>query len=184
MQENRRLVAAAVAIGTTGLLFGIDARSQDLPPAVKATVDKVKARMVELASDPMVVAAVREANAKTSNGMNNGKWIQLTDSDPLIHSILSSPVSQKIRDWESQDKTINKLLLRDANGNLVGASVRPLIYNNSKRPVFANAIKGEAWAANEIKPDTTTQVPSVHVSAPVMDGGRPIGVLHTGANAN
>ncbi len=115
--------------------------------------------------------------------MNNGKWIELADGDPFIKAILGSKVSQQIGKWETQDDTINKLLLRDAKGNLVAASVRPLIYNNANRPVFANAIKGQAWAANEIKPDTTTQIPSVHVSAPVLDGGKPIGVLHTGVTA-
>lgn len=164
-------------------LSSLPSRAQELPPAVQAKVDKTKKRLVEMAADPAVLAAVREANTQDSKGMNNGKWIELPDGDPFIKALLGSKVSQQIGKWEAQDDTINKLLLRDAKGNLVAASVRPLIYNNANRPVFANAFKGQAWAANEIKPDTTTQIPSVHVSAPVLDGGKPIGVLHTGVTA-
>ncbi len=184
MQLTRHLLALATSTMAAFVTLSPAAvQAEDLPSAVQAKVDKAKKRLVEMAADPAVLAAVREANTQDSKGMNNGKWIELADGDPFIKAILGSKVSQQIGKWETQDDTINKLLLRDAKGNLVAASVRPLIYNNANRPVFANAIKGQAWAANEIKPDTTTQIPSVHVSAPVLDGGKPIGVLHTGVTA-
>jgi hypothetical protein len=155
----------------------------DLPAGVAAKVEKAKKRLVELAADPGVVAAVREANTNGPGGMTNGKWIGLSDSDPAVKNVLSNKISVQIAKWEQGDDTLNKIVLRDEKGFLVGASTRPLIFNNVKVPVFSNAIKGQPWSASEIKPDTSTQIPSVHVAAPVLDGGKPIGVLHAGVTA-
>lgn len=170
------LVLAAAAVQPA-------ARAADLPADVQAKVEKAKKRLVELAADAGVVAAVREANNHDAGGMTNGKWVDLGDADPAVKAILGSKVSAQIAKWEQSDETVNKLILRDQKGNLVAASVRPLIFNNASRPVFANPIKGQAWAAGEIKPDTSTQIPSVHVAAPVMDGGKPIGVLQSAVTA-
>jgi len=70
--------------------------------------------------------------------------------------------------------------VRDEKGNLVAASTKPLLYNNAVRPVFMNAIKGQAWSDTKVLPDPTTQIKSVQASAPVMDGGKVIGVIHVG----
>lgn len=166
----------------TAALHGA-AWAADLPPDVQAKVEKAKKRLVELAADATVLAAVREANSHDAGGMTNGKWVDLGDTDPTVKAILGSKVSGQIAKWEQSDETVNKLILRDQKGNLVAASVRPLIFNNASRPVFANPIKGQAWAAAEIKPDTSTQIPSVHVAAPVMDGGKAIGVLQSAVTA-
>jgi len=175
----RKLPACVAAFS----LFTCLAASAALPPDVQAKVDKAKAKLVTLAADPSVVAAVKEANAKGAPEMSNGKWVDLPDSDPFIQNILKAKVSRQFADWEAKDDAINKLILRDQKGNLVASSVRPLIWNNAARPVFAQPIKGQPWAADEIKPDTSTQIPSVHVAAPVMDSGKAIGVVHTAVTA-
>lgn len=176
---RRSWLALAAAAG----LFTCLQASASLPAELQAKVDKSKAKLVALAADPAVVAAVKEANAKGAPGMSNGKWVDLPDTDPFIQTLLKTKTSRQIADWEAKDDTINKLVLRDHKGNLVAASVRPLIWNNVARPVFAQAIKGQAWAAEEVKPDPSTQVPSVQLSAPVLDGGKPIGVLHSAVTA-
>lgn len=159
------------------------AHAAELPAEVGAKVEKAKEHLVRLAAEPAVISAVKEANAKGPGDMSNGKWIGLSDSDAEVKTALNTPISQQIAKWEKADDTVNKIVLRDQKGNLVGASTRPLIFNNAKVPVFANAIKGQPWSASEIKPDTSTQIPSVHVAAPVLDGGKPIGVLHAGVTA-
>lgn len=181
--NRKQCLATLVAISTLTLAGVLPADANDLPADVQAKVEKAKKRLIELAANPTVVAAVREANGHDNGGMTNGKWVDLTDSDPAVKTMLSSKVSQQIAKWETDDDTVNKLVLRDQKGNVIGASIRPLIYNNASRPVFSNPIKGQVWAANEIKPDTSTQIPSVHVAAPVIDGGKTIGVLQAGVTA-
>ncbi len=158
------------------------AAANDLPADVQAKVEKAKKRLTELAADPSVLAAVREANVRGAGGMNNGKWIDLEEGAPPVKAVLTTNISAQIAKWEQADSAVNKIVLRDHGGNLVGASVRPLLFNNSNQPVFIQPMKGQAWAADNIKPDPTTQIPSVHVAAPVMDSGKAIGVLHAGVS--
>lgn len=176
---RRLVIVSALLALSTGFVS-----AAELPADVQTKVERAKKRLVEMAADPLLVAAVREANSRDTGGMNNGKWVDLSEDDPAVKAMLSNKASLQIAKWEKAEPTINKILLRDQKGNIVAGSTKPLIYNNAARPVFANPIKGQPWSAGEIKPDTTTQIPSVHVAAPVLDGGKPIGVIHAGVSAN
>ncbi len=155
-----------------------------LPGNVQAKVDTYKKKLVDWAANPAIVKAVKEANAKGGvlPGMNNGKWDELADNDPQVTSILSTPASKLVIQWEA-DKGIFNLFVRDEKGNMVAGSGKALLYNAATRPPFKEAMKGDPWNAGEIKPDPTTQVKSVHISAPVLDGGKVIGALHSAVTA-
>lgn len=156
----------------------------ELPAPVQAKADSYKQKLVEWAANPAIVAAAKAANAKGPvAGMTNGKWNDLDESDPVVKGYQSNPAGVQIGKWEA-DKNINKLVLRDEKGNLVAASMKPVIYNNAARPPFVNAMKGQAWTDKQIKPDPSSGVKSVQASAPVMDGGKVIGVLHAGVSAD
>ena len=163
--------------------FVAPAAASTLPADVQAKVEETKKRLVVMAADPAVVAFVREANGRDAGGMNNGKWSDLADTDPFVKTLLGNKLSVQIAKWEAADTSVNKLVLRDEKGNLLAASTRPLLFNNASRPQFSNPMKGQPWAASEIKPDPSTQIPGVHVGVPVLDGGKPIGVLHAGMSA-
>lgn len=151
--------------------------AEPLPADLQAKIDKYKVKLVEWAATPALVAAVKEANAKGGATISNAKWDELPDNDATVQAYVAGPVGKQLARWE-EDKNISKLYLRDAKGNLVAASNKPLLFNNVNRPAFANSFKA-AWAANEIKPDPTTQKKSVQLGVPVLDGGKPIGVLHS-----
>ena len=156
----------------------------ELPPNVAATVERYKIQLSEWAAHPAVVTAVKASNAQGGSipGMTNGQWDELAEDDPQVTAILSNPVSELVQEWENDD-AINKLFVRDANGNLVAGSSKTLLYNAAARPPVREALKGQPWGASQIRPDPTTQIPSVHVSAPVLDNGQVIGVLHTAVTA-
>ena len=152
----------------------------ELPPDVAAKVEMMKKKLVEWAANPAVVGATKASNGSDGviAGMTNSKWDELTDKDPQVMGFQTSAAGKLVVEWE-QDKTIGKLYVRDQKGNLVASSAtKPLLYNVATRPPFINAMKGAPWATGEIKPDPTTQAKSVQVSAPVMDGGKAIGVIH------
>lgn len=155
-----------------------------LPADMQAKVETYKKKLVDWAANPVIVKAVKEANAKGGMvaGMTNGKWDEIAETDPVVTGILATPASKLVKQWEG-DKGINKLFVRDAKGNMVAGSGKSLIYNAAARPPVKEAMKGKAWNAEEIKPDPTTQIKSIHVSAPVMDGGSVIGVIHTAVTA-
>jgi hypothetical protein len=111
--------------------------------------------------------------------VTNAKWDEVVETDAMVKSLTQSAVGKIIGKWE-EDKTLEKLILRDEKGNLVASSSKPILYNNANRPPFQNGFKG-VWAANEVKPDPTTQKKNGtgFGSRPVMEGGKAIGVLQT-----
>lgn len=181
-KKTQILVGSLLVVGALALQSG-PARAA-LPADLEAKVQAYKQKLVDWAADPTIVKAVKEANASGGAipGMSNGKWDELAESDPQITAILNTPASKLVKQWES-DKGINKLFVRDEKGNMVAGSGKSVIYNAAARPPFKEAMKGKPWNADEVKPDPTTQIKSVHVSAPVMDGGTVIGVIHTAVTA-
>ncbi len=181
---NRRSFLFATVALCTPLVFAPLPAHATLPADIAAKVESYKKKLVEWAAHPTIIAAVKESNAKGGliPGMTNGKWDGLAENDPVVTGILATPASRLVKQWEA-DKGINKLFVRDEKGNMVAGSEKSLVYNAAARPPFREAMKGAAWAANEIRPDPTTQIRSVHVSAPVLDGGKVIGVLHTAVTA-
>lgn len=174
---HKTLAMNAIVIGLAVASFSAHA---ELAPPVQAKVDKYKQKLVEWAANPVVVSAVKEANAKGSlAGMSNSKWLEVDEKDSVSQAFITSKAGSLVKKWE-EDKEINKLVVRDEKGNLVAASTKPLLYNNAVRPVYINAMKGQPWAATAVAPDPTTQIKSVQASAPVMDAGKVIGVIHVG----
>lgn len=178
----RKTVSAMVFSVSTILVSAPSLVHADLPPDVAAKVESFKKKLVEWAANPALVAAVKAANDKGSliPGMTNAKWDELDEKDPQVQQFSNSPAGKFVAQWEEENTGISKLYLRDEKGNLVASSKnKPLLWNNASKPPFVNALKGQPWNAAEIKPDPVSQVPGVHVSVPVLDGGKPIGVLHT-----
>jgi len=156
-------------------------RAEQIAPAVQANIDQYKKNLVEWAANPLIVNAAKLSNSRGGiTAMSNSKWDELNENDPAVVKLSQNTAAKQIAKWEAS-KTIEKLNLRDYNANLVAFSSlsgKPLLYNTAGRPSFQNGFKG-AWAANEVKPDPTTQKKTVQISAPVMDGGKTIGVLHS-----
>ena len=151
----------------------------ELPAPLQSKVEKYKQKLVEWAANPVIVSAVKEANSKGGlQGMSNSKWLEVAEKDPIVMGFINSKAGALIAKWDSENPEVEKIVVRDEKGNLVAASTKPLLYSNSVRPVYQNAIKGQVWSDNKVLPDPTTQTKSVQASAPVMDGGKAIGVIH------
>lgn len=176
-----RLLAASLFLGLAALPCHVSAA---LPQDMQAKVAKYKAKLVEWAGDAALVHAVKDSNAKGGlPGMTNAKWTALDDADPVVQGMLKSPASKKLLHWEA-DKGINKLFVRDLKGNVVAGSSKTLIYSTLSRPAIREALKGAPWNDDEIRRDPTTSVNSVFVSAPILDDGKVIGVIHTAVTAD
>lgn len=183
VHSSKRPMLVAVLMAA---VFSLQASSAlaDLPADIAAKVEVYKKKLVDWAANPTIVQAVKDANAKGGliPGMTNGKWDELAENDPQVTATLITPASKLVKQWEA-DKGINKLFVRDAKGNMVAGSGKSLVYNAAARPPVKEAMKGKPWNASEIRPDPTTQIKSVHVSAPILDGGTVIGVIHTAVTA-
>lgn len=151
-----------------------------LMPELADKVEAYKKKLTEWAAEPLIIKAVKEANAKGGiPGMNNAKWEELSETDPMVMALLNNEAAKLTKKLESANESLVKLYVRASDGHLVAGANKPLIYNLSSRPPYKNAIGGQAWAADEVKADPATQIKSVQLSVPIMDGGKVIGILHT-----
>ena len=157
------------------------AQADPLTPAIQGTIEQYKQQLVKWATEPCIVEAVKDSNLRGGiPDMNNTSWNTLDDGDPILMWLNLSTEGKQITEWE-KDTAIDKLNLRDLQGNLVASSYisgKPLMYNNATRAAFQNGLKGP-WSASEIKPDPTTHRMAVQIAVPVLDGDKVIGVLHT-----
>ena len=89
-------------------------------------------------------------------GMSNGKWVDhrrtpTPSSRPA--QVQGQPADRQVGAGRRQHQQQAAATKR---ATWLAPAMRPLIWNNATRPVFAQALKAVAWAADEVKPDTST----------------------------
>lgn len=151
----------------------------DITPKMQTNIDRYKKQAVTWAADPVLVQAVKDANAKGPiPGMGNAKWREIKDSDPVVQSFITNPTGQLLTKWMNADaKGINKIVLSGAKSQRVAFTSMPAIYLGKGKPNFDEAMDGKVWQQPESKPDPSTNIDTVQIAAPVKDGSEVIGVL-------
>lgn len=160
-------------------ILALPSHAADITPAMQAKIDKYKQQATQWAADPLIVAAVKEANAKGPiPGMGNAKWRELKETDPVVTAFVTNPAGQKLTQWMNADANgINKIVLSGAKSQRVAFTSMPAIYLGKGKPNFDEAMGGKVWQQGESKPDPSTNIDTVQIAAPVKDGGNVIGVL-------
>jgi hypothetical protein len=170
-------LASTLALGTLPAFA-----NEPISPAVQKQVDEYKAKLAQWASNPAVLAAVKQSNTDGGlPGMNPAKWTELADNDPAVKAVQVSAAGKFVDSLDS--KIVNKVVVRDKAGNLVAANTKVVLYNVSHRPVFKTAVTGTAWQQETVQKDVTTQIKSVQIAVPIKDGANVIGVMHAAISA-
>jgi len=162
---------------TSGLINNGNVFAGELTPEVNSQIQAYKEKLSKWSSDKDIIKAVEEMNARAVS-MSNQTWKTLAKDTPEVMKFQKSTAGKKLTDWQ-KDKLLGKLFLRDGKGNLVASSKKPAIFNISERKAFTKAITGNAWSSAKAKPDPTTNLASIQISAPVISKGKSIGVIHT-----
>lgn len=177
----RNSARSLAVLGAVALCHvALPAYAEPITADAQAKVDSYKKKLEGWAANPAIVAAAKEGNAKGGGvpGMNNGKWDGLEENDAAVKSLQTNSAGKLLADWD-KDPAINKLYLRDEKANLIAGSNKALRYNNASAAQFASCIKGASWSDKEMKADPTTGIKSVQVCVPVLDGGKPVGVMNS-----
>lgn len=152
----------------------------DVTPKMQPKIDAYKKQAVAWAADPLIVKSVKEANAKGPIPMmGNAKWRELKENDPIVKAFVDHPAGQLLTKWMNADaKGINKIVLTGNKSHRVAFTSMPAIYIGKGKPNFDTSFNdGKVWQQGESKPDPSTNIDSVQISAPVKDGDKVIGVL-------
>lgn len=161
------------------LAFNSLAYAADITPKMQKSIMAYKAKIVKWAADPVIVNAVKEANAKGPIPMmGNAKWREIDPKDPLITSFETNPAGKLVTKWMNEDpKGINKIVVSGNRSQRVAFTSMPAIYIGKGKPNFDEAYDGKVWQQPETKPDPSTQIETVQIAAPIKDGAEVIGVL-------
>lgn len=164
---------------TTVLTAASSSMAGDITPKMQPNIDQYKKQAVLWAADPLIVQSVKEANAKGPiDGLGNAKWREMKESDPVVQGFVANPAGQLLTKWMNADaKGINKIVLSGAKSQRVAFTSMPAIYIGKGKPNFDESIGGKVWQQPESKPDPSTNIDTVQISAPVKDDGKVIGVL-------
>lgn len=167
--------AAVALLGLAG-----PAMAGDITPKTQTKIDVHKKQAAAWAADSAIVDAVKDANAKGPiEGMGNAKWRELKETDTLVQGFVTNPTGQLLTKWMNADaKGINKVVLSGDKSQRVAFTSMPAIYIGKGKPNFDTSMNdGKVWQQDESKPDPSTNIDTVQISAPVKDGGKVIGVL-------
>ncbi len=167
--------AAVALLGLAG-----PATAGDITPKMQTKIDVHKKQAAAWATDPAIVGAVKDANAKGPiEGMGNAKWRELKETDPVVADFVTNPTGKLLTKWMNADAAgINKIVLSGDKSQRVAFTSMPAIYIGKGKPNFDTSMNdGKVWQQDESKPDPSTNIDTVQISAPVKDGGKVIGVL-------
>lgn len=166
---------AAVAMALAGSTV-----AGDITAKMQPKIDAYKKQAATWAADPVIVKAVKESNAKGPiAGMGNAKWRELKEADPQVAALVDNEAGKLLTKWMNADaKGINKIVLSGDKSHRVAFTSMPAVYLGKGRPNFDTSMNdNKVWQQNESKPDPSTNIDTVQISAPVNDGGNVIGVL-------
>ncbi len=178
--KNKMLSYVAVSVATLALFFAGVAAAADITPKMQPKIDAYKKQAAEWAADPEIIKAVKEANTKGPiAGMGNAKWRDLKDNDPIVQEFVTNATGQLLTKWlKADEKGINKIVLTGNKSHRVAFTSMPAIYIGKGKPNFDTSFNDDkVWQQGESKPDPSTNIESVQISAPVKDGDTVIGVL-------
>jgi len=151
------------------------------PPAdVQAQVDKEKAALVYLSTDPTVVAEVKAANATPApegKDMTNDKWKDLTVVSPEVKAFSKNKLATYIKSKKPAE--VSEVFVNAADGTKVAFLSKTSSWTHKGKPKHDNAMANKAWTG-DVEVDESTGKKQVQFSIPVLDGGKPIGSIVIG----
>ena len=167
-------VAAGLALATA------PAGAFELNAAVQAELDKQKSVAAQWAADPVIVAAVKGQNVKGPiAGMDNAKWKGTRRSDPIVQELAANPAAKFLKGkMEGSGGALDKAFLNGAQGEKVAFGEKTISYLHKGQEKFdAPMSTGKPWQMTKAWFDESLQEYAIQIAVPVLDGGKPIGVL-------
>jgi hypothetical protein len=159
-----------------------------LDPALSAQVEERISVVREWAADPILVQAVREAN---SNGRSmaeiqtiNREWEDATGVTTFMRTLIDHPAARRLKELRSSTPEIQEAFLTDALGANVAITNKTSDFFQGDELQYLDAFNDGKGGVHigELSLDESIQQYSIHVGVPVLDQGKPIGVLLAAVN--
>lgn len=176
-----KMIAFALAGGLSLPSFGF---AEEVPAAVYELAPKLQA----WGSDPVLINAVKEQNAK---GMSlddikarDATWMATEGVDDFMKYLLENQAAKQLLSLEGSTHYYSEVFLMDNQGANVAMTNKTSDYWQGDESKFSGSFadgKGSVHIG-KVKFDVSAQVYLVQVSVPVMDAGSAIGAITVGIN--
>ena len=178
MKNVKQLIG--VMLASTFLANG--AMAEDVPASVTALIPVIK----KWGEDPILIAAVKEQNAKGATleqiQKRDKEWMAATGMDDQMKAIMKNAGAQELDKLEATKPYFFESILMDNLGANVSMTNKTSDYWQGDEPKFTNAFKVGGVDIGKSKFDDSAKAYLIQVSVPVLDGGKPIGALCVGIN--
>ncbi len=159
-----------------------------LDPELQARVEARISVVQQWASDPIVVQAVREANASPRSRDEiqsiDRDWVEATGVTEFMRSLMDHPAARRLKELRSSNPEIQEAFLTDALGANVAITNKTSDFYQGDEVQYLEAFnQGKGGIhVGELSLDESIHSYSIHVGVPVLDQGKPIGVLLAAVN--
>lgn len=164
------------------IFFAGQATAEDVPAAVTALVPEIK----KWGENPVLVAAVKEQNAKGATieqiQKRDKEWMATTGMDDQMKAIMKNAGAQELDKLEATKPYFFESILMDNKGANVSMTNKTSDYWQGDEPKFTNAFKVGGVDIGKSKFDDSAKAYLIQVSVPVVDAGKAIGALCVGIN--
>jgi len=129
------------------------ASSFEITPPVQAELEKQTKALAIWAADQVVVAAVKEQNAKGPlAGMDNAKWKTIRRSDAIVQGLTGNPAGQFLRKKiDGSGGTLDKAFLNGAQGEKVAFAEKTISYIHKGQEKFEVPMStGKPWQMTSV----------------------------------
>lgn len=172
----------AVAFALLFLLTGVIAAEK---PAQKV-VDLANSTLAKIGSDPAIVKAVKEQNAKGQTldqiKAMDSKWMATPGVADFMKALIDNDCGKRVKAIQKSAPYYAEIFVMDNQGANVCMTDKTTDYWQGDEEKFTESYKGGAGAVfiDKVKFDDSTQAYVSQVSVPVKDGGKVIGAITFG----
>ena len=177
-------VKASFVLALAGLLANAAWAAFEITPAMQTEISRQTEVVKVWAANPAIVKAVLAQNEKGPiPGMDNAKWKTVRRSEELIRDLIGNEAGRFLtRKIEESGGVFARAFLSAARGEKVAFNEKTISYLHKGQAKFDVPMStGKTWQGPP-ELDEITQVHHVQIAAPVLSGGRPVGVLVVGVN--
>lgn len=170
----------SIVLTTSALMVSFSAQAGD----IKSVLPEIK----QMASNPAVVSAVKQANSKGTSldsiKAMDDKWKAASGNIPEAQEMMTNEAATALKTAEASNTAMKESILTDNQGANVAISALTSDYWQGDEAKFVKAFaggSGKDYIARPKRDDSTGTIIS-QVSVPVMDGGKAIGTLTVGVD--
>ncbi len=175
-----------ILVMAAGMLMGMGGDEK----APQKVVDLAEKTLAAFGTDPTIVRAVREDNAKgrTLDEIKamDKEWMAASGINDFMKAMMNSECGKRLAEIEKSQPFFSELFLTNSLGANVAMTDKTSDYWQGDEAKFTDSWKEGtgAVAVGPVKFDDSSQTYSVHISVPVKDGDKVIGVLIFGVDVD